>query len=131
MTTPVPPHSFQAEVSTLGAMVLDSVCIPDVMNILTTPADFYEQDHALIFSAILHVYDRKNPASMDLVLVQARLKDQGVYERIGGDDKLRSIVEGVPNSGTVQHYAKIVAEKQLFQYDAKTLSETDTRSKSL
>lgn len=105
------PYSFESESALLGSMILDANVILDVLAIVPRPEDFYDQSHALIFQAILHVFDRNNPTTLDLVLIQDRLKQQGVYEQVGGGAKLRAIVEGVPAPSNAPHYAQIVAEK--------------------
>ena len=42
------PHSIEAEQAVLGAMLIDSRCIPDVMGILQ-PDDFYVKKNKEIF----------------------------------------------------------------------------------
>ena len=46
------PHSLEAEQSVLGAILIDSRCIMDVVGILK-PTDFYMQQNRQIYEAIV------------------------------------------------------------------------------
>lgn len=111
----IPPHHHASEVALLGSMIIDGNVIPDVLAIVSQASDFYDEHHVPIFNAILHVVDKTNPAMLDLVMIQKRLMALGVYEKIGGEDKLRELVESVPSSSNAAFYAKIVAEKALLR----------------
>lgn len=106
-----PPHDYKAEVALLGSMILDSREVAEVLTIVPRCSDFYDETHVTIFNAILHVIDKLNPAALDLVMVQTRLKALGVYDKIGGDDKLIQLANSVPSAAAAPHYARIVAEK--------------------
>ena len=43
--------------------------------------------------------------------IQERLRQLGVYDQIGGDQKLVDLAEAVPSAVNAPHYARIVAEK--------------------
>ena len=51
MSGAVPPHSVEAEVSVLGAMLQDRDAVLRAMELLT-PDDFYLPEHKEIFSVL-------------------------------------------------------------------------------
>jgi len=108
----IPPQSIEAEQSVLGAMMLVSDTIPDVLEILK-PDDFYREDHREIFSVILELFN--HAVTVDLVTVADALKRRGSLDRIGGLDYLTLIPTLVPITANAQKYATIIAEKSLLR----------------
>lgn len=106
----VPPHNNDAEVATLGAILLDSPAVPRVVDYVR-PEDFYRQAHAHIFRAILKLWDRGE--SIDLITVTNELQKAGELERAGGAAYIASLTTTVPTSANVEFYAKIVQETSL------------------
>ncbi len=49
------PHSLEAEQATLGSMLIDARCIPDVIEALK-PEDFYLQQNRDIFETIYTMF---------------------------------------------------------------------------
>lgn len=49
------PHSLEAEQSVLGAMLIDSRCVPDVIGLLK-PEDFYLQQNREIYETIYTMF---------------------------------------------------------------------------
>ena len=49
------PHSVEAEQAVLGAMLIDSRCIPEVVEALT-PADFYLKTNRQIYETIYTMF---------------------------------------------------------------------------
>lgn len=106
-----PPHDFASESALIGSLVVCPDTIPEVLAIVPHAADFYDEGHALIFEAVTQAWDSHYPGQLDLVLVQNRLRNRGVYDRIGGDQRLSDIANGVPSGSNAPHYARIVADK--------------------
>lgn len=106
----VPPHNNDAEVATLGAILLDSPAVPRVVDYVR-PEDFYRQAHSHIFRAILKLWDRGE--SIDLITVTNELQKAGELERVGGAAYIASLTTTVPTSANVEYYAKIVQETSL------------------
>lgn len=104
-----PPFDRRSELCTLGAMILDPNVIPDVVGILTGPEDFYDAAHATIYRAISAVYDATSGG--DLVQLQNHLRTEGVYDEVGGDEKILELAEAVPAATNAPYYARIVADK--------------------
>lgn len=104
----VPPQSLEAEQSVLGAVLLDKDAIVKVVELLH-PEHFYRPQHALIFSAIVKLYEKRLPA--DLITLTSQLKEMGEYENVGGSGYLSTLVAFVPTSSNIEHYANIVKDK--------------------
>lgn len=104
----VPPQNIEAEQSVLGALMLDKDAIINVANLIH-PGDFYKNDHNLIFEAMIDLYEKREP--IDLLSLSNRLEEKGQLEKIGGSSYLTSLVNSVPSSSNIVHYAKVVQKK--------------------
>ena len=105
-----PLYDERAEQAVLGAMMEDNATIPKVIPILGTQADvFYNTAHQIIYQAILKVYEKQRTA--DPLLVGDEIKRNDEANRIGGLVYLYDLVESVPETSNVEHYAQIVKEK--------------------
>ncbi len=102
------PFSREAELSVLGAMLLDMQCIPDVIN-LCKADDFYIDRHKELFLAIVDLYNMGKP--IDIVTIKDQLTLRGSLESIGGLEFVMETMNIVPTTRNVKHYATIVAEK--------------------
>jgi replicative DNA helicase len=103
----VPPQSIEAETGVLGSLLIDKDAVVKVAENLV-PEHFYQDRHAEIFRAILALYEKRLPA--DLVTVTEELKKSGKYDLIGGAGYLTTLVNSVPTSAHVEHYADSVRE---------------------
>jgi len=119
MAEKIPPQNLDAEISVLGAMMLEKEAIPKVVELLTGD-DFYKNAHKEIFKSVISLYDRGEP--VDLVTLANELKKGGDLERIGGATYLTSLLDSVPTAANVEYYAKIVKDKSLLRaiIDAST-----------
>jgi replicative DNA helicase len=106
----LPPHNIDAEVASLGSILLDAPAITRVVDYVR-PGDFYRQAHGKIFEAILHLWDRGE--SIDLITLTAELQATGQLDRIGGAAYISSLTTAVPTSANVEYYAQIVQQTSL------------------
>lgn len=104
----VPPHSFDAERSTLGSILIDQHALIKIADLLLAE-DFYYDNHRLIFEVMLDLYHKHSP--IDLVTLSALLKDKGVLESIGGNSALAELTEAVVTAAHILEYAQIVKQK--------------------
>ncbi|MBN2416793.1 replicative DNA helicase [bacterium] len=102
------PHSLDAEMAVLGAMLLDNSCIDDVASIIAADS-FYQDKHKIIFRIMCEMHNDLIP--VDTVTLSDRLKETDQYNKIGGPAYLTGLTEVMPSAANVMHYAKIVAEK--------------------
>jgi len=108
----VPPHSLEAEKSTLGSLLIDKDALLKISDFLKSD-DFYHDAHKLIYQAILDLYDRKIPS--DLVTLSTILGDRSQLKTIGGASYLSKLANEVPTSTHVFQYATIVKEKSILR----------------
>jgi replicative DNA helicase len=101
----VPPHDGMAEKAVLGGILIDNAAITDVAEIIQ-PKHFYFQEHKLIYEAILGLFDKNQP--IDVVTVTSQLKADGHLVSIGDASYLGELIDSVPTSAYVKHYAEIV-----------------------
>jgi len=104
----VPPHSIEAEQSTLGAMLIERSAVEKVFEILDKE-DFYRENHQILFDVITFLTERDEP--IDLVTVPNELKNRDQLDAIGGMAYLASLFDTVPTAANAEYYAKIVEEK--------------------
>ena len=104
----VPPHSIEAEQSTLGAMLIERSAVEKVFEILHKE-DFYRDAHQTLYDVISLLAERDEP--VDFITVQNELKNQDKLDTVGGIAYLTSLFDTVPTAANVEYYAKIVEEK--------------------
>ncbi len=108
----LPPQALEAEESVLGALMIDKDAIIKVADILH-PHDFYNRSHQIVYSAITSLYEKSEP--IDILSLSNKLRESNELESIGGTTMLASLVNNVPTSSHVVHYAKIVQQKKVLR----------------
>jgi replicative DNA helicase len=104
----IPPQNLEAEQSVLGSLLLDKDSIIKIADIISSD-DFYDDKHRIIYLAILKLYDERS--SIDILTVSNILEEGSSLEKIGGVSYLTTLVNSVPTSAHVVHYANIVRRK--------------------
>ncbi len=117
------PYNQLAEQSVLGAMILNKDAVITAVGFLRS-TDFYVPAHTEIFEAITELFNSDKP--IDIITLSEQLKLRGSLDKIGGIDYLVEIANITPTSGSLMHYAKIVAEKATLR---KLISACDDISK--
>ena len=103
------PYSLESEQSVLGSVLVDPDCLRDVVTVLKDETYFYSRQNALIYEALLEMFRESTP--IDAVTVIEHLRENGIYEEIGGKEYLFNLAEFVPTSANAKNYAKVVADK--------------------
>jgi replicative DNA helicase len=101
----LPPQNIEAEQSVLGSLLIDPDAIVTVGSFLR-PEDFYRETHGMIYAAIRALNERHIAA--DFVTVVDQLERSGELETVGGASYLSSLINAVPTSVHVEHYARII-----------------------
>ena len=104
----VPPHSIEAEIAVLGAMLLDERAVPQAIELLT-PNHFYREAHRKVFKTLCDLFDKSIPS--DLLTLREELKKQGELEKIGGSVYLSTLANSVATSANLSYYAQIIKDK--------------------
>ncbi|MEO8691474.1 MAG: replicative DNA helicase [Candidatus Saccharimonas sp.] len=106
----VPPQNVDAEMSLLGAVLIDDEVTADASEILTSK-DFYDKRHQMIFAAMMRLYERHKP--VDLLTLTDELNKKKQLETIGGSAYLTELTNYVPTAAHASSYAEIVAQKAI------------------
>jgi replicative DNA helicase len=109
-----PPHNLEAEQSVLGAIMLsDRSLYALVIEEGLLAEDFYRERHALIYRAMLTLYQENEP--VDVLTVTDRLRQTGELEQVGGAASVDELTGIVPAAGHARRYAQIVRENALLR----------------
>lgn len=103
----VPPHSNDAEVSVLGALLLDKDAVIAVAEFLHGD-HFYDERHKEIYETIISLYEERAP--IDVLTVAERLKKRKTLKIVGGQTYLSELLNRVPTAAHVEHYGKILKD---------------------
>ncbi len=104
----LPPQNIEAEQSILGGILIENSALNRVLEILTYE-DFYRDSHQRIFSALVDLSEKNEPA--DLITITNKLKSSNLLEDVGGPSYLASLIDMVPTAANIEYYARIVKEK--------------------
>lgn len=97
--------NVDAEMSLLGAMLIDNHVIPNVAQKLQED-DFYRPAHRVIFGAMRDLYEQGK--GVDLIVLTEHLKGEGQLDAIGGVPVLYQINNITPTAAYASSYAQIV-----------------------
>jgi replicative DNA helicase len=104
----IPPQNIDAEMSLLGAVLIDEETLADITEHVTLK-DFYEKRHGIIYDAMMRLYEKRKP--VDLLTLTDELKRKKELEEVGGSAYLTELTNYVPTSAHAESYAEIVAQK--------------------
>ena len=102
----LPPHDERAEESVIGSLLIDGDAIVSAVGILQ-PEDFYRERNRWCYEACLALWDSNE--AINAVTVGHRLAMMDRLEEIGGPAYLGHLVNYVPTSAHLEHYARIVS----------------------
>ncbi len=102
------PHNLEAERSVLGAILLNNDAFNLAAEVIDSQ-DFYRDAHRRIFDRMVQLAERGN--AIDLVTLKDELARGGELDEVGGPAYIAALVDGVPRSTNVEHYARIIKEK--------------------
>lgn len=104
----IPPQNLDAEMSLLGAVLIDEETLADVSEHVT-PKDFYDKRHATIYGGMMRLYEHHKP--VDLLTLTEELKKKDELDVIGGSAYLTQLTNYVPTAAHAEAYAEMVALK--------------------
>ena len=103
----VPPHNEEAEASVLGSLLIDKDAIITVSQVIK-PSDFYNTTNALLYDAMLSLYEDRKP--IDMVTLTTLLKKKKIYDKIGASF-ITQLVDSVPTAANIEEYCGIIKEQ--------------------
>lgn len=104
----VPPQNIDAEMSLLGAVLIDEETLADISEHVTVK-DFYDKRHATIYGAMMRLYEKHKP--VDLLTLTDELKRKSELDEIGGSAYITELTNYVPTAANAETYAEMVAQK--------------------
>ncbi|MBO5278359.1 MAG: replicative DNA helicase [Lachnospiraceae bacterium] len=116
------PHSIEAEQSVVGSMLMDKEAILTASEILM-PDDFYGRQYGVMFEAIVELYNEGKP--VDMITLRERLREKDVPPEVSSVEFIRDLLNAVPTSVNVKHYADIVQEKSVLRKIIKVNEEIE------
>ena len=108
----VPPSSIESEKAVLGSIMLRKNAMQEVED-KVSPNSFYVEKHKMIFQAMLDLSNKNEP--IDVLSLSTKLAEQKLLDSIGGNVYLAEIVNVVPSSINIKHYADIVQKKYVLR----------------
>ena len=108
----IPPQNIASEQAVLGSIMLRKDAIHEVEDIINADS-FYAEKHKIIYGAMLDLSLKNEP--IDMLSLSAKLSEQKSLERVGGNQYLAEIVNTVPSSANIKHYANIVQKKYILR----------------
>lgn len=108
----IPPIDLNAERAVLGAMIVSSRAIEEVVEILE-PGHFYRPSHETIYRALVDLHN--DGAPHDQIALSNRLERDGDLARCGGHSYPFTLVQGVPSVADAEYYANVVREKAILR----------------
>ena len=115
-----PPHSMEAEQSVLGSMLIDSSCIPSVVEALKAE-DFYLEHNQVLFETMYAMFSHAQV--IDPVTVLEQMRRNGTYDEGTTRNYVAQLIDVTPTSANVGEYLKIVRDKALLRRIARTVDE--------
>src|SRR5581483_32742 len=106
------PASIDAERSILGAILLDNHSYNEAAEHLH-PEDFSLDSHRRIYSRMMDLMESSRP--VDMITLIEELDRRKELEAIGDVGYVSSLIDGVPDRPSIEHYVKIVRDKALLR----------------
>lgn len=111
MSLKVIPYSIEAEESLLGNILLYADAIVDAMENELSSNDFYLDKHQKIFTIMAGMYE--NHEKIDTVSLSAKLKDYGLFDKIGGIEYLMQLTSSTVGAVNTKEYIRIIKNKSI------------------
>ena len=105
------PQALEAEQALLGAILIDSRCLTDVIGIVR-PEDFYLKQNREMFEAIYSMFNFSQ--NIDPVTVLEKLREMGFYHD-NSRDYIKQLMEITPTAANAVRYANIVKDTSMLR----------------
>lgn len=105
----IPPQAIELEEAVLGAVMLETDKLAEVLEIIQSIECFYVDAHQKIYGAIRRLFDKGSP--VDLLTVTEELRKSNELDLVGGAYYVSRLTMSVVSSAHVEAHARIVMEK--------------------
>ena len=106
----IPPQATDIEEAVLGAMMVNTDSVDQVMDLLS-PLSFYDIKNRAIFEAMLELFNERSP--IDMLTVVEKLRHKGTLNEIGGPARLAALTQKVGTGANVEYYVRILQQKTI------------------
>jgi replicative DNA helicase len=104
----IPPQAVDLEEAVLGAMMLESNRLAEVIEVLK-PEAFYKESHQIIFSSIMRLFGQNEP--VDILTVTEELRKTGELEAAGGPYFITMLTNRIASTANIEFHARIILQK--------------------
>ncbi len=102
------PADIEAERAVLGSLLIQNAGYHAISGSLRSN-QFFRKVHQTIYDALVNIIESGSDA--DFVTLRAELERRNQLDDVGGAVYLASLIDGVPRSVNIAHYASVVAEQ--------------------
>ena len=99
------PHDLSAEESVIGSLLIDDLGFSKIASILQ-PEHFYMEANRLVFEIAKELFTRQQPINQ--ITIAHELETIDKLETVGGRAYLAKVINVVPTSLHIKHYANLV-----------------------
>jgi replicative DNA helicase len=108
MIAPSLPANVEAEMSLLGAILLNPEIVDEVFDVIKE-VDFSDERLRVIFRVIHRMWQEEK--AMDVLVLRDELRSAQVFDRVGGAEMIASLQSRVPTSANYSEYIRILHQK--------------------
>jgi replicative DNA helicase len=105
----LPPQAIDIENAILGAIMIESSKLMEVLDIIQSPDCFYNDANQRIYGAIRRLFEKGSP--VDFLTVSNELRRTEELELVGGNYYITSLTRDVVSSAHIEEHARIVMQK--------------------
>lgn len=102
-------HSLEIEKSILGSILIDPNIIYNISDRINS-SDFYFNFNQLIYESILKRRDKYSKINLDLNILIESLKEDNIFDIVGGVEYLNELVASSYTSANIEAYIEIFKE---------------------
>jgi replicative DNA helicase len=106
------PFSMSTEQALLGAILVDPQSFNEIGDLISAD-DFYVNEHHQIYVAMHELF--LTNSEIDPITLVDMLVRQGIYDKSGGEEYIRTLLEVVPNAMNIKDYARIIKDKSILR----------------
>jgi len=117
----LPPQALDLEEAVLGAILLDSKALNDVIDALI-PEAFYDTRHMNIFMAVMNLFNESKP--IDILTVTEKLRATGNLDLVGGPYFIAQLTNKVASTANAEVHARIITQKHIMRELIRISNET-------
>ncbi|MQG19291.1 MAG: replicative DNA helicase [SAR202 cluster bacterium] len=114
------PFDTEAEEAVIGSILIDSDSLSKVTSYIK-PEDFYISKNQSCYLSCISLFEKSEPINQ--ITLSHELSSHDLLEDIGGTEYLAYLVESVPTSIHIEHYARIVQKTSTMRKLISTATE--------